>query len=216
MPQPGLIGCTSNLLVSETINGVIVHHPSRLHKRVANRRADEFESARLQILAHRIRFFTCRRNIFQRFAFVVDGLAADELPNVFVERAELLLHLDEPLRVGNRRLNFQAIADDTGVTEQASHIAFVVLGDALVVEIVQRLAKILALVQNNRPRDAGLERIENKKFKQLAVVVHWRTPFGVVVLDHLRIITGPSTTFQLSNHSCFPIIFSLRALRSLW
>jgi hypothetical protein len=45
------------LRVPEAINDMVIDHPSRLHKSVANRRPYELEAALSQILAHRIRFF---------------------------------------------------------------------------------------------------------------------------------------------------------------
>lgn len=66
------------LPIPETIRRVIVHQPRRLHKRVANRRADELETARFQIRAQRVRFFARRGNLLDRFEFVDARLAADK------------------------------------------------------------------------------------------------------------------------------------------
>jgi len=45
------------LRVPKAINDMVIDHPSRLHKSVANRRPYELEAALSQILAHRIRIF---------------------------------------------------------------------------------------------------------------------------------------------------------------
>jgi len=56
---------------------MIVHHPGRLHERVHDRRADEIESALLQIVTYRIRDFGLRRNLRGFFQSVHDRLTAD-------------------------------------------------------------------------------------------------------------------------------------------
>ena len=44
-----------NFASPKTIDDMIVDHPGGLHVRIANRRADEFEAALLQVFAQRIR-----------------------------------------------------------------------------------------------------------------------------------------------------------------
>src|SRR5207253_9513501 len=43
------------LPISEAVRRVIVHHPRRLHERVADRRPHELEAARLELAAERAR-----------------------------------------------------------------------------------------------------------------------------------------------------------------
>jgi len=51
----------AKLRVSRTCYEVIVDHACRLHEGVADRRADEFESASQQIAAHGVGFSRSRR-----------------------------------------------------------------------------------------------------------------------------------------------------------
>src|ERR1041384_574013 len=78
---------------------VIVHHTGRLHEGVANRRADEFEATFEEILAQGVRLGGARGHLLHRTPGVLDRLAADELPEVSVEAAKLLLHREKRLRV---------------------------------------------------------------------------------------------------------------------
>ena len=64
---------------------MIVDHACSLHECVADGRADELETARLEVFAHRIRLFRTRWYLLQRFPFVLDGLATSEAPDVLVE-----------------------------------------------------------------------------------------------------------------------------------
>jgi hypothetical protein len=91
------------MLVEMAVHNVIVHHSDRLHKRVADRRSHENESAFFEIFAHGIGFGCTRGNLLQRFARIHDRLAADELPDVTIEAAELFLHPQERLRIPDRR-----------------------------------------------------------------------------------------------------------------
>ena len=54
-----------NFASPKTIDDMVVDHPSGLHMRVTDRRADELESAVLQVFTQRIRLGAGRRVIFK-------------------------------------------------------------------------------------------------------------------------------------------------------
>ena len=95
---------------------VVVDQPHRLHEGVARRRPDEAEAALAQILAQRDRGCRLRG---QRAA---DGRRRQrrrlEAPDVGGEAAELLLDLERPLGIVDRRVDLAAMADDAGVLQQ--------------------------------------------------------------------------------------------------
>ena len=93
------------LRVPEAINDMVIDHPSRLHKSVANRRPYELEAALSQILAHRIRFFGGAWNVAHAPPGILDRRVIDELPNISVEAAEMALHLDKSFGVHDGRLD---------------------------------------------------------------------------------------------------------------
>jgi hypothetical protein len=65
-------------------------------------------------------------------------------------------------------LDLEAIAHDAGIAHQARHIFGAVAGDALRIECMERGAKILALLEDGQPRQAGLEALEHQLFKECA------------------------------------------------
>src|SRR5436190_14852066 len=87
--------------VSRTCHEVIVNHTGRLHQRVANRGADEFESAPQQIAAHRIGLGRACRHLRHGAPAILDWLAADKTPEVRVETPELFTNGKRHLRVLN-------------------------------------------------------------------------------------------------------------------
>ena len=101
----------------ETIHGVIIHHAARLHKCVTNCRAHELEAAFFQVFAHGVGLRCSSRNLLVCLPEILEGRAADELPQVVIETSELFLHFEEGLRVGHGGGDFEAIADDAGVLQ---------------------------------------------------------------------------------------------------
>src|SRR3954453_15195727 len=69
---------------------MIVHETGRLHMRIHNRAADESETALLQILADGIGLGARRGHLLVQSNVVLNGLAADEAPQVIRERSLLL------------------------------------------------------------------------------------------------------------------------------
>src|SRR5687767_2558176 len=98
---------------------MVVHEADRLHERVADRRADERKSSAPQILAERIRFFSPRRHRPMSLPSIHARPAADETPDVGVERAELVLDLAERAGVSHGALDLEAVPDDVRILEQA-------------------------------------------------------------------------------------------------
>ena len=76
--------------------------------------------------------------MIERVVQPADRVAADELPDESIEGAEFLLDLQEVCRVDERRSDFQTVADDTLVGQEADHVAVGVAGDAARVEPVKR------------------------------------------------------------------------------
>ena len=90
-------------LVPEARHQVVVHHADGLHVGVHDRAADELEAALLEILAERVGFFRGRGQLLHAVEAVLNRPAIDEAPDVFVERAELFLHIEKQAGVGDRR-----------------------------------------------------------------------------------------------------------------
>src|SRR5208282_5789218 len=88
-----------------------------------------------------------------RIAF---GLSADELPDVGIETAKLLLHREKRLRVCNRCVNLEPIAHDAGILEQRARLALSVFRDLARVEAIVCGPVFVALAQDRVPAQSSL------------------------------------------------------------
>src|SRR5205823_12259357 len=111
---------TAQLAVSETGDDVVVHHPDRLHERVANRRSHETEATLAERRAHAVGLSRPRGNLPQCFASMLLRHATHEAPQERVKGAVCLLKVREGTGVGHRGLDFLAVAHDPGVLQQSA------------------------------------------------------------------------------------------------
>ena len=96
---------------------MIVHHPGRLHQRIADCRACKFESTPQPVAAHRIGFRSSRRYLGHRSPAILDRLAANETPEVNIERSAFFAHGDERFRILDRGRDLQPVAHNAFVAE---------------------------------------------------------------------------------------------------
>src|SRR5215472_1464032 len=71
-----------------TCDEVIIHHAGRLHKRITDRRADEFESASQQVTAHGVGFSSARGYVSQGAPTILHRGAANKTPEISIETSE--------------------------------------------------------------------------------------------------------------------------------
>src|SRR5208283_4507460 len=171
-----------------TPHDMIVHQSRCLHESIHDGRADEAESSLLQILAQRARFFRFGWEILAVSYTVVERLAADETPDVLVERTKLFLNLQKSLRIAHGRFDLGAIAHDTGIGKDLFNARRRHTRDFHGIEIVEELAIVLAFAQNRLPTQAGLRALERDEFEERPVVVDRTPPLLVVIL--YRELTG--------------------------
>ena len=139
--------CT--LLVPKAPDDVIVHHARRLHVGVDNRAAHELESTFFQVFAKRIRFFAGGGNVLRGLPLVLLWSSVYELPDVAVEAIELILHIQKRSSIGNRRIHFQSIANDSRIFERLGDFLLSETSDFLRIEIGKSFPITFALVQNS-------------------------------------------------------------------
>src|SRR5438477_2573446 len=101
--------------MAKAVDDMVVDHADRLHESVANRGANELESAALEALAQGVRFRSLRRHLLECLAGVLQHAAVDELPDVMVERSELRLYSQERRGVLDGRFNLEPVADDSRI-----------------------------------------------------------------------------------------------------
>ena len=101
--------------MAKTANNVIVDQACRLHVRIHDRTAHELEAALLEVFAQRIGFRRSRWYVTVFLEAALDRLAADEVPDVFAETTEFLLHGQEGPGIADRRPNLESISDNARV-----------------------------------------------------------------------------------------------------
>src|SRR6266508_423029 len=111
------------IATAEAGDHVVVYHADGLHMRVADRGADELETAVLQRGTHRVRLSRPRRNLAQGLPPVHLRLAANEPPDVLIERSELFLSREERHSVRDRRFDLQSVADNPIVRQERLHLS---------------------------------------------------------------------------------------------
>src|SRR5260370_11454103 len=153
------------------------------------------QTALPEVLAEGVGFERFCRDAFVSFQGVLFGLTADEAPNVGVEGAELFLHFEESAGVADGGVDFQAVADDSGVAEQFANFLFVVARDFLRIEPVKHFAIPRALLQDPVPPQPRLRSFPYQELEPLVFVMHGHAPYLVVIGD-VQLTLRPGTTWS--------------------
>lgn len=164
----------------------------------------ELETALLEVAAEGIGLFARGGELAHSLPFVDLRLAANEAPDVFVERAEFFLYFQKGAGIGDRSVHFEAIPDDAGIEEQLLYPLLGKPGDLLGIELGERLAIGLAFAVDGDPTQPCLGTFEREKLELLAVVVDRNAPFLVVIGDQFtaaRVL--PIARLFRSRHHAF-------------
>src|SRR4029077_7218154 len=105
-----------DLTITETIDQVIVYDSGRLHVRIDDRRADEAESAVLEVFAECLGFGRSRRNLADSFPAVQLRLPTHEPPAVGIKVPELFLDLEQRASVAHRGFDLHPVANDVRIS----------------------------------------------------------------------------------------------------
>src|SRR5438093_6263271 len=170
---------------------MVVHHPDRLHVRVADRRTDELESPTFQRPAHSVRFLGSCGDLLQGWSTANFRSTLRETPDVRVEAPELLLHDQEGFGILDGGCDLRSVADDAGVGQERSDLLRIVLRNPLRIESIESLSERLAFLQHGEPGETRLCPLEDEKFEQLSVVVFRNAPLGVMVGEERRVTESP-------------------------
>src|SRR5215470_13955502 len=123
--------------VPEAIDHVIVDDTNRLHKCVTDGRSDKIEAAFLEIFTHGIRLRRSRRDLPQEFPCVDARASVDKFPDITIEAADLLLDFEKGSCVLHGGSNFQAIANDSRISQQSCNLSLGVMRNFCWVEFVE-------------------------------------------------------------------------------
>ena len=83
------------------------------------------------------------------------------------------------------------MTDDALVLQQPRHVALAEGRDALDLEAVKRLAKVLALAEDGDPGQTGLEAFEADLLEEADIVDDGKAPLGVVVVGVEGVVAAP-------------------------
>src|SRR2546428_586728 len=170
---------------------MVVHHPDRLHVRVADRRTDKLEASTLQGLAHLVRFLGSCGDLFPGSPTASLRSTVRETPDVRVEAPELLLHDQEGFGIPDGGRDLRSVPDDAGVGHERSYLLRIVFRDSHRIEFVEGFLERLAFLQHCEPGKTRLCPFDDEKFEELSVVVFRNAPLGVMVGEERRVTKSP-------------------------
>lgn len=150
---------------------MVIDHTSGLHEGVTNGRSHELESRLAERLAHGIGLGRPCRHLGHAIPGILDRPVIDEAPE---EAAEGLASGGEG-QVGAGILesgsNLQAVADDTWVCQQGSHLVLAVAGDKHRIEAVKGPPVAFPFLEDGGPGKASLCALQNQELEERAIVI---------------------------------------------
>lgn len=174
---------------------MVVDEARALQESIADCRAEKLEATSAHIFGYGIGKRRRRRDIGEMHKSVYDGAAIREKRRDIVEEtAELRDHREESACIGDYRLDFKAVANDTGAEHQTVDIGISHSGDFMRVEIAERIAVGVTAPQDSNPRQPGLGALQGDKAEERIVVGDEAPPFIVVVGLIQLVATAPSAT----------------------
>ena len=185
-----------HFLVTKTGQHMVVHHTDGLHVGIDDGRTDEGESSILQVRAESLRFRRHRRYLVHGFPFIENGFSSNELPDVGIETAKLLLHFQKSLRIVDGGTDLELVADDRRILQQALIIRLCELGNPGRLKICKCLPVARAPFQDGRPAKPCLRAFQHQKLEMGAVVVHRHTPFLIMIGVELLILRPLASLFH--------------------
>ena len=127
-----------------------------------------------------------------------DRLTIDEAPDVGIETAELLLHLQEFFCVVNCRGDLCLVANDAVVFQQRLVLTFAVTRNFRRVEAGESLAICVSFAQDRIPAQSRLRSLQSQELEDRLVIVHRYAPFQVMVNDVIGLAwIHPRTSFSV-------------------
>src|SRR6266567_6519751 len=145
-----------DLTITETIDEVIVYHSNRLHVRISDCRANEAESAVLEVLAECLGLLRSRWNLPCSLPVVKLGPSLDKTPAIGIETPELFLDFEAYACVAHCGFDLHPVTNDLRIGYKLLDLSLGVARDFLRIELVERAAITFSLLQHERPAQSGL------------------------------------------------------------
>ena len=114
--------------------------------------------------------------------------------------------VEKDAAVRDARLDLAAVADDARILHERIYLCCVECGDALREKALVGTAEILALVQDRRPREPRLKRLQEEELIECVIVVERDAPLLIMVLDIDGILwIDPCTSSAFFLHTSSPL-----------
>ena len=177
-----------------------VDHAESLHEREHRGGADETEPVTLELLRQGDRLGTGGGDVLRGRGHrgALGPVGPDQIRQIgagpeLAARAEPVevAQGDRGPRVGDRRLDLAAMADDALVVEQPLDVLGTEIGHDLDLESGEGPPEPFASAQDRRPGQPGLEPLEGEALEDSVLVTHREAPLGVVVVAEVLVHGGP-------------------------
>src|SRR5580704_2078677 len=130
---------------------MVIHHAHGLHEGVADRGPHEGETTPFEFFAQDVRFRRGSWKWLRRPPRIYFRRAPDKLPEVPVERSELLLYLQESLCVLCHRSDLQEVANNAGIAHECLQLAAAEACNAVGIETTEGGAIVLTFLEDGVP-----------------------------------------------------------------
>ena len=122
-------------------------------------------------------------------------LMVDELPYIRIERPELFLNVEELSRVGNCRKYFEAVSDNSGITEELGYTPFGVLRYLAGIKLIESFSVMLPFAEHGVPAKSRLRGFQCQEFKEHTIFMHRDAPLLIVICNVIWLCeVHPGTT----------------------
>ena len=148
-----------------TADEMVIDQSDRLHQGIDDGRADKAEAEAFEFFRECDSGRCVGGNLIHALPAVDDGVTIDALPQQRVERVARLVQSAGGAGVGDGRCDFETVADDAGVGQQARDISVAIAGYPCGIEVVECLAVVFALLQYCDPRQPGLGTFQHDEFE---------------------------------------------------
>lgn len=116
------------------------------------------------------------------------------------ERTKLFFQLQDPLGIDDRRIDFEPVADDAGISQQAGTIRYSVSSDSQYIETIIRMMEVIRFFQDRIPGKTCLVDLQDETFKKPVIALYWKSIPGIMI-DPVQFILGviedvPAIGFQ--------------------
>ena len=187
--------------VSKTVRSVVVDHAGGLHVGINDRGPDKTETAPLEVFRNSLRQCCFRGQLFEGLPGILQWFTVHEIPYVFVEGSEFFPDPQKSPSIVDCGIGLEGVADDSGIVEQLPDSVIAILGDVVVVELVEGVAESVPLFQDSDPAQARLHSLQDESFEQLLIDVQRHAPFLVMVFLTERMVAGPNTSGNSQFHA---------------